>query len=50
VLGESALKAFAYAPAGFEASLRDTRVVEQRRFGDDVMTTYALQDVPCSPD
>jgi diaminohydroxyphosphoribosylaminopyrimidine deaminase/5-amino-6-(5-phosphoribosylamino)uracil reductase len=50
VLGEQAPKAFAFAPSDFEASLHHRRIVEQRRFGDDVMTTYALQDVPCSPD
>lgn len=50
VLGDGAPKAFAFAPNGFEASLRDRRVVERQQFGDDVMTTYALQDVPCSPD
>jgi diaminohydroxyphosphoribosylaminopyrimidine deaminase/5-amino-6-(5-phosphoribosylamino)uracil reductase len=50
VLGERAPKAFAFAPRDFEASLHDRRIVEQRRFGEDVMTTYALQDVPCSPD
>jgi diaminohydroxyphosphoribosylaminopyrimidine deaminase/5-amino-6-(5-phosphoribosylamino)uracil reductase len=49
-LGENALEAFAYAPDGFERLLRETRVVEQRRFGEDVMTTYALQDVSCSLD
>jgi len=48
---EFAPKAFAFAPDGFEASLGDGqhRVVEQRRFGDDVMTVYALREVPCSP-
>jgi diaminohydroxyphosphoribosylaminopyrimidine deaminase/5-amino-6-(5-phosphoribosylamino)uracil reductase len=50
VLGEKAPKAFAFAPRNFEASLRDRPIVEQRGFGDDVMTIYALQDVPCSPD
>jgi diaminohydroxyphosphoribosylaminopyrimidine deaminase/5-amino-6-(5-phosphoribosylamino)uracil reductase len=50
VLGERAPKAFAFAPQGFEAWLRQFRVVERRTFGDDVMTTYALRDVPCSPD
>ena len=50
VLGEKAPKAFAFAPRNFESSLRDRRIVEQRGFGDDVMTIYALQDVPCSPD
>jgi diaminohydroxyphosphoribosylaminopyrimidine deaminase/5-amino-6-(5-phosphoribosylamino)uracil reductase len=50
VLGDGAPKAFAFAPQGFEASLQSLRVVERRKFGDDVMTTYALRDVPCSPD
>ncbi len=49
VLGENALTAFADAPTDFEASLEQTRVVDERRFGDDVMTTYALHEVPCSP-
>ncbi len=51
VLGDGALKAFACAPDQFEASLADHahRVVEQKRFGDDVMTVYALREVPCSP-
>jgi hypothetical protein len=44
------LRAFAGAPLGFEASLTRYRVVDQRRFGDDLMTTYALRDIPCSPD
>ncbi|HEY4306508.1 MAG TPA: bifunctional diaminohydroxyphosphoribosylaminopyrimidine deaminase/5-amino-6-(5-phosphoribosylamino)uracil reductase RibD [Gemmatimonadaceae bacterium] len=50
-LGANALKAFASAPDGFEAALSDARhrVVEQRRFGDDTMTVYALREVPCSP-
>jgi diaminohydroxyphosphoribosylaminopyrimidine deaminase/5-amino-6-(5-phosphoribosylamino)uracil reductase len=50
VLGDRAPKAFAFAPAGFEESLGQYPVVERRRFGDDVMTIYALRDVPCSPD
>jgi diaminohydroxyphosphoribosylaminopyrimidine deaminase/5-amino-6-(5-phosphoribosylamino)uracil reductase len=50
VLGDDAPKAFAFAPDAFEASLREARIVERRQYGDDVMTTYALQDVPCSPD
>ena len=49
-LGERALKAFAYAPDDFEASLEHQPVVERRQLGPDVMTTYALQNVPCSPD
>jgi len=50
VLGEQAPKAFAFAPHDFVSVLGSRRIVEQRRIGDDVMTTYALQDVPCSPD
>jgi diaminohydroxyphosphoribosylaminopyrimidine deaminase/5-amino-6-(5-phosphoribosylamino)uracil reductase len=51
VLGADAPKAFAFAPEGFAESLGDGRhrVVDERRFGDDVMTTYALHEVPCSP-
>jgi hypothetical protein len=49
-LGEEALQAFAFAPPGFAATLGRARIVEERTFGDDVMTTYALKDVPCSPD
>ena len=50
VLGEEAPKAFAFAPREFESTLGNRRIVERRQIGDDVMTTYALQDVPCSPD
>ena len=49
VLGDRAPKAFEFAPPGFEASLASCRIVEQRQSGDDVMTIYALRDVPCSP-
>ncbi|MEO7083660.1 MAG: bifunctional diaminohydroxyphosphoribosylaminopyrimidine deaminase/5-amino-6-(5-phosphoribosylamino)uracil reductase RibD [Gemmatimonadaceae bacterium] len=49
-LGAGALQAFGSAPAGFEESLDGRPVVDQRRFGDDTMTIYALRDVPCSPD
>ena len=28
---------------------RERRVVDERRFGDDTMTIYALHEVPCSP-
>jgi diaminohydroxyphosphoribosylaminopyrimidine deaminase/5-amino-6-(5-phosphoribosylamino)uracil reductase len=51
VLGDQALKAFSYAPDQFEALLGDHRhrVVDQKRFGDDIMTAYALREVPCSP-
>lgn len=49
-LGPGALAAFGSAPANFAASLERVRVVGRRAFGDDVMTTYALHDIPCSPD
>jgi len=50
VLGGEPLRAFGFAPPGFEASLPTRRVVDQRRFDEDVMTTYALTTIPCSPD
>jgi diaminohydroxyphosphoribosylaminopyrimidine deaminase/5-amino-6-(5-phosphoribosylamino)uracil reductase len=50
VLGGEPFPAFGFAPVGFEASLATHRVVEQRRFDGDVMTTYALTAIPCSPD
>jgi len=50
VLGSEAPQAFAFAPRDFEAALDAVRVVDERRFQDDVMTTYALKGVPCSPD
>ena len=45
-----ALGAFDFAPAGFAESLARSRVVEERPFGDDTMTIYALREVECSPD
>ena len=50
VFGGDAPKAFEFLPPGFEESLGQYPVVERRKFGDDVMTIYALRDVPCSPD
>ncbi len=50
VLGTEAPQAFAFAPAGTEQRLESSPVVERRRLGDDLMTTYALEDVACSPD
>ncbi len=50
VVGAGAPRAFAFAPTDFEQRLRQLPVVEQRQFGDDLMTSYALRDVPCSPD
>jgi diaminohydroxyphosphoribosylaminopyrimidine deaminase/5-amino-6-(5-phosphoribosylamino)uracil reductase len=51
-LGSNAPRAFEFAPRGFEAALvgGKYRIVDERRFGDDVMTAYALREVPCSPD
>src|SRR5262245_5187250 len=48
VLGGEPLRAFGFAPAGFERSLATSRIVEQRRFDEDVMTTYALTAIPRS--
>ncbi|MDB4875944.1 MAG: riboflavin biosynthesis protein RibD [Gemmatimonadetes bacterium] len=50
VLGDGAPAAFEFSPPGFASSLAGFRIVEERRFGDDLMTIYALEDVPCSPD
>ena len=49
-LGESAPRAFAFAPPGFIERLQAAPIVERQQLGDDVMTSYALEDVPCSPD
>ena len=43
------LGAFDFAPPGFAASLARTRVVDERPFGNDTMTIYALHEVECSP-
>src|SRR5262249_52977630 len=45
VLGGEPVGAFSFAPPGFRASLAAHRVVERRRFEDDVMTTYALTEI-----
>ena len=50
VLGEAAPRAFDFAPVGFGTSLSRFRLVAERRFGDDVMTTYALHELSCLPD
>ena len=50
ILGEGALPAFATAPPATSAGARRLRVVARRRFGDDLMTEYALHTLPCSPD
>lgn len=49
ILGHRAPRAFAFAPADFQRSLIERRIVAQRMVGDDRMTIYALTDVPCSP-
>jgi diaminohydroxyphosphoribosylaminopyrimidine deaminase/5-amino-6-(5-phosphoribosylamino)uracil reductase len=48
--GDAALGAVDFAPAGFAGTLGAARVVDERRFGPDRMTVYALREVPCSPD
>jgi diaminohydroxyphosphoribosylaminopyrimidine deaminase/5-amino-6-(5-phosphoribosylamino)uracil reductase len=50
VLGADAPKGFAFAPPGFESALSNARIVAERRFGEDSMITYALQELSCSPD
>ncbi len=50
VIGGNEPRGFAFAPSTFEAGLADRRVLEHRRFGDDVMTTYELRELSCSPD
>jgi len=49
-LGSGSLGAFANAPAGFGRSLEQHPIVERRAIADDIMTTYALREIPCSPD
>jgi len=49
-LGRGALGAFTHAPAEFAESLERRPIVERRPIGDDIMTTYALHEIPCSPD
>lgn len=49
-LGSGALGAFAHAPAEFAGSLERRPIVDLRSIGDDTMTTYALHEIPCSPD
>jgi diaminohydroxyphosphoribosylaminopyrimidine deaminase/5-amino-6-(5-phosphoribosylamino)uracil reductase len=49
-LGSGALGAFEHAPSGFAAALERRSIIERRSFGDDTMITYALHEIPCSPD
>ncbi|MHB1225031.1 MAG: bifunctional diaminohydroxyphosphoribosylaminopyrimidine deaminase/5-amino-6-(5-phosphoribosylamino)uracil reductase RibD [Gemmatimonadaceae bacterium] len=58
ILGAGAVGAFTSAPAASASGARRLRVVARRRFGDDLMTEYALTQSPtpttavqpCSPD
>ena len=50
VLGRGAPRAFEFAPPGFETVLQAHRLVRAQRFDDDVMTSYALREIVCSPD
>jgi diaminohydroxyphosphoribosylaminopyrimidine deaminase/5-amino-6-(5-phosphoribosylamino)uracil reductase len=49
-LGSGALGAFEQAPPGFAAALERRPIIERRSLGDNIMTTYALHEIPCSPD
>ena len=48
-LGSGALGAWEFAPPDMRRRLAAAPVVEERDFGVDHMTTYALQPIPCSP-
>lgn len=50
ILGGGALGAFSRAPATTAGEAPRLRVIERRRFGDDLMTEYALDAGGCSPD
>jgi diaminohydroxyphosphoribosylaminopyrimidine deaminase/5-amino-6-(5-phosphoribosylamino)uracil reductase len=50
VLGAGALHAFGLATATRAQDARRLRIVERRTLDDDVMTTYAPDLAPCSPD
>jgi diaminohydroxyphosphoribosylaminopyrimidine deaminase/5-amino-6-(5-phosphoribosylamino)uracil reductase len=51
LLGAGALQAFAYAPPVGLGGAPRFPIVEQRRFGDDAMTVYAITPYhSCSPD
>jgi diaminohydroxyphosphoribosylaminopyrimidine deaminase/5-amino-6-(5-phosphoribosylamino)uracil reductase len=49
VLGAGALGAFAHAPGVTLADVARLPVLDERSFGDDTMTVYALRPPPCSP-
>ncbi|HUO52202.1 MAG TPA: bifunctional diaminohydroxyphosphoribosylaminopyrimidine deaminase/5-amino-6-(5-phosphoribosylamino)uracil reductase RibD [Gemmatimonadaceae bacterium] len=50
LLGAGALRPFDGLPAADIAGAPALRVVERKAFGGDLMTVYALQELPCSPD
>ena len=50
ILGAGALRPFDRTPAANVAAVKPLRVVERKAFGDDLMTVYAMQELPCSPD
>jgi diaminohydroxyphosphoribosylaminopyrimidine deaminase/5-amino-6-(5-phosphoribosylamino)uracil reductase len=49
-LGDAALGAFDFAPRDFAQTLARLGVIDERDFGPDRMTVYALHEVACSPD
>ena len=50
ILGAGALRPFDRVPATDLTAASALRVVERRPFGDDLMTVYAMRELPCSPD
>jgi diaminohydroxyphosphoribosylaminopyrimidine deaminase / 5-amino-6-(5-phosphoribosylamino)uracil reductase len=50
LLGAGALGGLTGAPARLVGEARRLGVVERRTFGDDLMTVYAFEPGPCSPD
>jgi diaminohydroxyphosphoribosylaminopyrimidine deaminase/5-amino-6-(5-phosphoribosylamino)uracil reductase len=50
VLGPGALGAFDHAPGMSLDHLTHLPTIMMRAFGDDIMTVYAIQPAPCSPD
>jgi diaminohydroxyphosphoribosylaminopyrimidine deaminase/5-amino-6-(5-phosphoribosylamino)uracil reductase len=50
ILGAGALRPFDKVPATDIAGARALRIVARKEFGGDLMTVYAMQELPCSPD
>lgn len=50
LLGAGALNAFAHVPPVALADAGRFPVLERRRLGEDLMSVYALRELPCSPD